>query len=830
MLESDLTKSIEKEVLEKKQLIQITSKRLADEIFGVVNSMDEKVISDYIRYYCYQYIDTIKDNPVSSLSGKVQLISTNVYPLIAPNSSNIKQVHKLFEGCDNTKKFVDNINSIGEEIRYEIFDSFIEHNKPLKDLYGHLFQKSNVLDIMEEYIKNNREKFEMYIFSFIENGLYNRSLNSKKLVSTKEVNTIISYTIVGKDNLADLVKSDAIFNIISEQYDKYCKLLVSGYMENKKPLNQIDRCVINDTKVMETFLKIDNNKKQQYVTERMNYYLAQRKMMTFEDFKRDCLYLEKRNYNGVGMKKEYREISEYIESLYDLYSKKLIDGNIAEISLNSNRWILFFKNGPRVNYRTFEFDEIISDKFRYEIKLYMMDECTYRIENNITLSLVKESVNFLYSRNKDCDSFAKINLVDIRALDNYLQKDLVVKRAYDTTKKRAVGTISKTMSKIKEITDYLIEYDRKNTLTTPAPKMNQFANVRYRNKHKMSERTDVIPDVILEQLDKFVNKLNPIHQLMYEIFQNTGMRLSSVYKLEEKCLKPSRYDNVMILKYKPYKLENYNKKNGKLPFEEVIIPLELAMKIQSQIDTTKKLREEYNTKYIFISINKKLGQLRPSLSQGSSFVAAVNRIIQRNNIVDYDGVLWNFTARQFRKTLVSIMMDNNATDAEIAYVLGHNSQATLNRYYKEINEQRLENLNHEFFKKRFGIDIGEENLSQYTEEEKRCLYIDFVTNYRRVPLGYCSKPLKDGPCDKQAGASVCEKCSRICTGKQFLSEWIKLRDDRQREIDELIVYYSKHNISTEEYAEYKEYQHILYELKLYKDAIDKINEKCNEGV
>ena len=80
-----------------------------------------------------------------------------------------------------------------------------------------------------------------------------------------------------------------------------------------------------------------------------------------------------------------------------------------------------------------------------------------------------------------------------------------------------------------------------------------------------------------------------------------------------------------------------------------------------------------------------------------------------------------------------------------------------------------------------------------------------------------------------SGAGRCEKCSKICTGKQFIKEWIKLRDDRKKELDEIIEYYVSHNISSEEYSEYKEYQHILYEFNLYQDGIDKINEKCSEG-
>lgn len=829
MLERNFIASIKKSILMKEPLAQIEKNKPINEIFEVIYSMDEEIIVNYIRHFCYQYIDYAKNNSTTSLGNQVRLISNRVYPSIAPNSPYVSKTTELYRHHENAKKFIDKINSIGQEIRYEIFKGFIENRKPLKDLYGEIFDTVIVIDMVNKYMISNKDNFEEYVYYMLIDGLYERSLKNPKIGNVQVVNSVISKAIIGGTNLHAWDEGESIFSIAHEQYNKLCESLVSNCVKNNTPLRSIDRCLMTDQAVMEKFLEMNITTKQEFITKRMDYYLAQRRMMNFETFNTDCIWgVINSHYIIEKFKKERKEIREYIESLYDLYAKKLIEGNRDEINLNSDNWTIFFMEGPVVKYRTFKFDDIESEKFRYEIKLYMMDECTYRIKNNNTLSLIKKSVNFLYNRNKACDSFAKINIPAIQALNNYLQQDLYVKGAYNTKRKRSVATISKTVCKLGQIVEFLIKYGKKNTLRTLVPELNPFT-ITYKNLDGMAKRTDIIPDIILEQMDKHTIELNPIHQLMYEIFEVTGMRLSSVCKLEDNCLKPSRYENVMILKYKPYKIEYYNKKKGKLPYEEVIITQGLANKIQAQKEATKNLREKYNSQYIFLNIPKENQALRPNIISGNGFIKALNRIVQKYNIADYDGVLWHFTSRQFRKTLVSLMKENNATDSEIAYVLGHNTLKTLNRYYKEINEQRLENLNHEFFKKRFGIDIGEENLRQYSEEEKKCLYIDFVTNYRRVPLGYCSKPIASGKCDKQSGASVCEKCPRICTGKPFISEWIKLRDDRKRELNDLIEYYSKNNISTGEYSEYKEYKHILYEFKLYQEAIDKINEKCNEG-
>lgn len=828
----DYIESISKAMIDKKPLVQVKAGAGTEQIFEIINSMDEEVVANYIRYYCNKHLDSIKSRKdIKTLSNQNYNMCTFVYPVVFPNGPGLKNALNYSPGI---RRFRDNVVSISKEVRYDRFKSFIENKKPLKDLYslyGIEFKRPDVLEMIVEYIKIDADKFEEYISYFLRDGLYKRSLNNEKIKATKDINGIISDVIVGNGYLYTFEKSEVIFNITREQYDKYCKSLVNECIENNKPLKDIDRCFVTDQRVMEIFLEMDINTRNQYVKQRMDYYFDKRQMMSFEAFKKDCTYgavqgnLDKFK-NHI---KEYEEIRECIESLYDIYSKKLIEGNRDEISLSNNSWTLFFMEGPKIRYRYFKFDDIKSERFRYEVKLYMADECTYRIKTNTTLSLVKDSLNFLYDRDKECDSFSKVDLAAITALNNYLQKDLKVKNR-PGNKNRSASTVSKSIGKLSDIVEFLISYSKKNTMVTAAPINNLFSTVIFRNLESMSKRTDIIPDEIMEQMDKYVEQLNPQHQLMYEIFQNTGMRLSSVCKLEDDCLKPSRYDNVMILKYKPYKLQNFNKKQGNLPYEELIITQELANKIEEQKKSTSMLREKYNSKYIFLHIKEGHRTLRPSIITGSSFVEALNRIVDKNNICDSNGVIWHFTTRQFRKTLVSIMMDNNATDSEIAYVLGHHNQRTLNRYYKEINEQRIENLNHEFFKKRFGIDIGEENLSQYSEKERKILYIDFVTNYRRVPLGYCSKPIADGPCAKESGASACEKCPRICTGKQFIQEWIKLRDDRKRELNELVEYYSKNNITIEEYSEYKEYQHILYEFNLYQDAIDKINEKCSEGV
>lgn len=830
-IENGLIEITEKSVIIKQPLLHVKNNDMGSKVFRIVNNMNDKVVDSYIEHFCLIVIDILKEDTTATLSGKTTSLKHEILKLIVPNRGTRDASNKLIMASEDVKIFMEKIDKIVQKIKFQIIDDFIIQNKFLSNLYGKVFSISDMLQILLKYIESNREKFVTYIDYILNIGLDERE-NSKPIKMSKQAHTIISMYLIGTKTLSDRIDAKSIYDIVDLRYDEYCRTMIYRYVMENKALKDINSSIMNGEKILYIFLWMESDIKKIYIKYWMDYYLRNRKLMCFDNFKTDVLgysftlqrsKFQKDDEKTVEICNRYDDIKVYIDLLYDEYSEKLIEGNKGEVNLAKEKWVIAYIDGTTLKRRIFDFSKIKSDTFRYEIKLYVREELKRKEIYNInTLSLVIESVNFLYDRNKSCNSFASITTGDITAVDNYLQNDLMVKGAHNTVRRRSVNTIGKSMGKLKDITNFLINYYKKNKLQTPLLVSNNFEGISYRNLDAMSKRTEIIPDIIFEQLEDYIDELLPRYQLIYDIFQNTGLRLKSVMRLEEGCIDDSRYEKVKILKYIPFKVENNKKKAGEERCEELIISEELAEKIQKQIDSTKELREKYGLKYIFLSVNSTTGKIRANLNNGESFLLALNRIAKKHSIIDYDGVVWNFTSRQFRKTLVALMIENNATDTEVAYVLGHHSQQTLQRYYKEINEQRIEDLNHEFFKNRFCIDIGEENLSQFSDAEKKCLYIDFITNYRRVPLGYCCKPVNEGPCSKGCGASSCEKCSKICTGKYYLPEWIKLRNDREREIKELENYYIKSDIKSDKYKEYKEYQSLVYDFNLYKDAISKI--------
>lgn len=713
----------------------------------------------------------------------------------------------------------------------EEFIEYIREKKPLNVISNELLADREKGKMLLECLDCNSDMLTEYIDFIIEHGLQKRYKEGKPLERKEVLMAVVDrelyYGVNGKYVKNKVDGYSKLIDLIYSRYDKFCEKIIEEHVQRNIALKEVRRSYITERNLFEKFALMGIPAVTKYLDSWIERNIVERQLPVFAKFMKDILGVNYSQLKSVydGKPKEvdevYHYIKEYIDSRYDECAERLLEGNKNEIALQNDVWCVAYLKGPRLRMTTFDFSKIESREFRFEVKLYIKDKCSNTSIDKInSLSLLHPCVNFLYSRNKKCNSFSQITLADVSALDAYLQTEFTVKRKYDTELMRSPNTVRKMVKEMGRVSEFLIRYSKKNELPTSVPEYNVFSKTKYSNMDAMSEKTLIIPEIVMEQLELHVGELREEYQLFFEIFANTGLRCKSIEFLEDNCIQPSRYEGVSILRYNPFKIENFKKIKGDSKYDELIIPNSLAERIEGQIQKTKELREKFNLKYIFIRMDTEHGNLRPFIEGGRGFCKAINKLIDKYNIIDYDGVLWNFTTRQMRKTLVYIMKENNASDAEIAYVLGHYNRRTLNRYYKEISEKRIEDLNNEFYKKRFKIDIGEENLEKFSEEERQCLYIDFLSNCRKVELGYCGKHIKDGVCNSMK----CSTCSKICTGSDFLQEWIELRDDRQREINELKEYYHQNRISPEEYEEYKEFKSLVYELNLYENTIIKIRE------
>lgn len=152
------------------------------------------------------------------------------------------------------------------------------------------------------------------------------------------------------------------------------------------------------------------------------------------------------------------------------------------------------------------------------------------------------------------------------------------------------------------------------------------------------------------------------------------------------------------------------------------------------------------------------------------------------------------------------------------------SSETTARYYAEVQQKKIGELNTEFYAQKFNVYMDEEKLKLFTEEERKILYIDFCLNKRNVELGICSKHPSEGRC-ATLGHTTCAKCPKLCTGKKYLEPWEKLKDSSKSLLQQFIATYEKHHIPQEEYQEYIEYKQELELYNHYTAVIDAIRKE-----
>lgn len=655
--------------------------------------------------------------------------------------------------------------------------------------------------------------------------------NTKPMKLDEEIKYKFSKELMGNEkalyNLYDSRLKDSFYkldNDIMEQYKIVANELVCEYIRNKRKLADLDKTYMTYIQKFNQFFRMSENDIKTYLQYYVDKYTLDRKTVSFmylieEVFGAKRIGNFKIDNKERGVDKYYEELKRIVDEIYSSQGEELLKNNENEVDLKNDKWIITYEEGPKYHKKEFDFSKIISKEFRYEVKLYIIEELKCRnIKNINTLSLVTTCLNYICENRNEVRCFGDIEVSDVTKLYYYLQNEYITIH----NKQSSPSTIQKQIKRLGLITKYLIKYDKRNRLMTEAPKDNIFDDIKFKNIENMHKKTDIIPEIVIEQLEKHINCLQPRFRLMFEIFINSGIRLKEVMTLKENCLDFNKLKGSVVMEYTPYKVENVAKRKSRPPENEIVIPLFVAELINKQINSTEKLREQYNSKNIFIHLNDDKGYYRANLTSSNSFAKAINALIKSKKIVDYNGELWKFTTRQSRKTIAVMVLENGGTMQELAYILGHFNQVTLQKYYAAVREKKIEELNTEFYKNKFKIDIGQECLDKFTEAERKVLYIEFLSEYRKVELGYCSKHFSEGPCGSRIGKVSCANCEKICTGIQFIDKWYKLRDEQIKITTNLADVYKKGNIKYEDYAEFREYEIEVYYLKMYQEVIDKI--------
>jgi integrase len=505
-------------------------------------------------------------------------------------------------------------------------------------------------------------------------------------------------------------------------------------------------------------------------------------------------------------------VSEEFAVQYDKFPAE----NHKELNINKDIWTIYAKHGPSLYFNKVDFSVIESPSLRLEVKWYLKHRFSFK--KNIKDRFITEiapALNLLTKENPRIKYMADLDEVDVKKLHNNLEKMMYE----DNGIKVGTTRVMNAFSRLKVFNEYLMSEHRDENIKSPRPHINHFKSYIFVNSKKYIQNTLIVPNEVIAKLEPHIKELNPSYQLIYKIFSETGLRTKEVLFLEENCIESSRYEGLKQLKYLPHKILSAKKKKGVPIYHKIMITEALADEIMAFAKETDKLRKSCDLPYIFLV--KRQGY-KPSMINMNYYIAMINKLIEMYDIRSSEGELWNFTNRQYRKTLAVTLIENGATIEELAYWLGHLNRSTAATYYAEVRAKKLEEMNTEFFKKQFDLLIDQEQIEEFTEEERRLLYMDFRLEQRRVEFGYCMKKLADGGCNNRSSLYNCINCKMLCTGKKYLPYWKGFLKEQETIVDALIRIYNKNQISN--YEDFKEYQKEMSLLKGYKNIVNKIEE------
>mgnify|MGYP002924495002 FL=1 len=584
--------------------------------------------------------------------------------------------------------------------------------------------------------------------------------------------------------------------IALKAFQDYWTPLLLATMEKGTSLQSISRKI--GAGHVTDYIMIDEEKTRRYLQRIARQFTARRELISLRKINNFVFGEDSRtNFNGCNAR-FYQLLTIIAQEEFAIQNKRFVAENANAMEIHADRWVLYYRHGGSLRFRTIDFSEVHCPSIRMELKYYFRNRYCKSFQNTEhTYSLIFRVVNILCDHNPSIQYFADIDETDVRMLHTALENIEGIGHS----------TLMLHFFACRMVVDYLMCDERDPSLKTPRPHANLFRGLTFVNAHQYNRNTPYIPDKVLSQIEAHLHELPEEDQLVFQIFMETGMRAKEVAFLEESCLEKARHEGRVKLRYIPYKSLTARRRAGIEDYHYVYISEDLAAQIAQQSEKTKALRAAYNLPYIFLyrhTWNK------TPVFNTTYFVVRINKLIEQHAIRYESGVLWYFSSRQCRKTLAVTMIENGATAEELTYQLGHLDASTAAKYYAEVKTMKLADLNRDFFKKQFDVLLSNESLNQFTAEERRQLYVDFRLGQRRVELGFCAKKLSEGGCKNRNRLYHCVACRQLCTGKKYLPYWYALLDSQKQTVQALLETYRAEGIRDyEDFMEYLQEKHLL---------------------
>ncbi|MDD2781781.1 tyrosine-type recombinase/integrase [Sulfuricurvum sp.] len=334
------------------------------------------------------------------------------------------------------------------------------------------------------------------------------------------------------------------------------------------------------------------------------------------------------------------------------------------------------------------------------------------------------------------------------------------------------------------------------------PNVNICKNIKVKKPDQVSNRIS-IPEVVFTEIMSYIDELEPTHKNAFELIAAGGLRPNELEGILPGSL--IEKDGKLVLCIWEYKKEKMKGRKGKKPIRE--IPLNFSEAIQAfreQVKISEDARKASGHDSIFIR------RIHNSNVYGvlttSSLKQAVNNLIKKHNIFNLNtGELWHYTPYQLRVSLIVEMIEYGASDAQLKAFFGWNADSTTENAYFMARKLKLMEMDTEFFKREFAVNLSQEAIGQYSEEELNEIVIMFYATSREMSYGRCMRHPSQGICGKLHEASACAPCENIKVSPHYRKKWEELYALQYRELLKLRLYYGQRGHTEEQYKKYEFY-------------------------
>lgn len=387
------------------------------------------------------------------------------------------------------------------------------------------------------------------------------------------------------------------------------------------------------------------------------------------------------------------------------------------------------------------FNNISNLTLRYAFKRYIKQRLLSR--NNLSIGTAQKYcyciasflnfINQLEPQWNDLKGLHRQHIENfITFLNEYAKNELKQKNSNPLT--YILGTLIIVEKFLSDIQRY--DYDIAPTI--PIQKL-IYPEDKPKRPKKSADKTDYIPDFVLEQLFEHINDLHPeIVPIVYVAFKS-GLRVSDVLTLNTDCLVRLKEKYYIQTDIQKVKLEGH-----RIPIDDELANL-LAVEIQKSKENSNQDNNPEN--FIFI----RYSGARKGKPYSQHWVQEqLNRLAHQYQIKDESGKIFHFKMHQFRHTYGVKMLNGGADILVVQDLLGHASPEMTLTYAKLLDDTKRKAFDEVIKQGVFSFDNGNQ-IVQYQPGDDipndilETLYRDHKLTAMDNPYGTCHARLK-GSC------------------------------------------------------------------------------------